>query len=294
MKSFTRACLIFSGTVIAIGLVLTIIGGCLGAGSSFAKMVNNGDFSFSWGDHPTFIKGEDLNTKNDVFEGDINRINIDLKYAELTIEKTEENTFRVDAENVANSYVCKNVEGELIIDDNIKNWVNYEHDYHPTIILYIPENVNFEEIDIDMGAGHVNANYLRTLDLSIDMGAGEFDGNNINANDAKLSVGAGYLSIDKFVSNTVKLDCGTGKMEIYGDIQGDADIDCGLGNLELSVSNAESYYDYDIKCGIGNVSVGDQSYSGVACEKEIDNDSEYKMKIDCGVGSVEVNFNESL
>jgi hypothetical protein len=295
MKSFTRACLIFSGVVIAIGLVLTIIGGCLGAGSAFATMVNNGAFSFNWdSDGSRIVDKEDLQTKSDIFDGDIDKINIDIKYGELIIEKAEGNTFKVDAENVANGYVCKNADGVLVIDDNIKNRVNFNGDFHPTVTLYIPENVNFEEVDIDMGAGSVNASDIRALDLAIDLGAGEFKGKNINADDATLSVGAGHLLINEFTSETVKMDCGTGKMEVNGNVKGDADIDCGLGNIVLSVANAESSYDYDIDCGVGNVKVGEQSFGGIACEKSIDNDAENTMKIDCGVGSVEVYFNQTL
>lgn len=296
MKSFTRACLIFSGTVIAIGLVLTIIGGCLGAGSSFAKMVNNGAFSFSWDSDRTVFNSEDLTNVTQEFT-DIDKLDIDLSYGEFVIEKAEGNSFKLVGENVVKGFSCKDKNGELVIDDNIKIASNFgfnNDDNHPFVTLYIPENADLDKVEIDMGAGYVNVNDLNTEDLSIDLGAGEFEGSKINAKDAKLSVGAGHLIIDEFVSDTVKMDCGTGKMEVYGNVQGDADLDCGIGNIVLSVANSETNYNFDIDCGIGNVSVGDQSIGGLASEKTIDNNASSTMKIDCGIGNVEINFDETI
>jgi hypothetical protein len=295
MKSFTRACLIFSGVVIAIGLVLTIIGGCLGAGSAFAKMVGNGAFSFNWDSDHSTIDIKDLTDVNEEFT-DIKKLDIDLKYGSLKVEKTDGNTCKVVAESVVKGFSCKEKDGTLIIEDNISNAINFgfDDDYDPTITLYIPQGSSYEDVDIDVGAGYVNASDINTKDLSIDIGAGEFEGNKINAKDAKLSVGAGHLLIEEFVTDTVKLDCGTGKMEVYGNVQSDSNIDCGIGDIVLSVANAESSYDYDIDCGIGNVSVGDNSFGGIATEKTIDNNSGNEMKIDCGVGNVEVIFNETI
>lgn len=295
MKSFTRACLIFSGTVIAIGLVFTIIGGCLGAGSTFAKMVTNGDFSFSWGDNHSIINSEDLKTSYEEFS-DVDKLDIDLKYGELTIEKVEGNSYKVEADNVVDGFTCKNNDGELVIKDNIKNGINlgFKDDIHPTITLYVPENANFDKVNIEMGAGYVNVSDINTKDLGIDLGAGEFEGNKINTEKSTVSVGAGHLIIEEFVTDTIDMECGTGKMEVYGNINGDADVECGIGNIVLSVLNKESNYNYNIDCGIGNVTIGEQSFGGIASEKTIDNNASNKMDIECGVGSIEVYFNESI
>ncbi len=295
MKSFTRACLIFSGTVIAIGLVLTIRGGSLGAGSSFAKMVNNGTFSFGWDDDHSIINSEDLTDVTQEFT-DIDELDVDLNYGEFIIKKTEGNSYKLVGENVIKGFSCKDKNGKLVIEDNNKFVGNFgfNDDNHPVVTLYIPENANLDKVKIDMGAGYVNVNDLSTQDLSIDLGAGEFEGNKISAKDANLTVGAGNLFIDEFITDTVKLDCGTGKMEVHGNIQGDTDIECGIGNIVLSVENSETNYNFDIDCGIGNVTVGNQSYGGVASERTIDNSASNSMKIDCGVGNVEISFDEAI
>lgn len=293
MKSFTRACLIFSGTVIAIGLVLTIIGGCLGAGSKFASMVNNG--YFSWGGHNSIINTQDLQTRTEEFT-DIDKLNIDLKYGELVIEKVEGNGYKVVAENVVDGYTCKNNNGELIIKDNIRNRFTFEFgdDIHPIVTVYIPENANFDKVTIEMGAGSVSVSDINSDDLGIDIGAGELKGNNINAKDTTLSVGAGNLEIDKFVTDTIDMECGTGKMEVSGSINGNADVECGLGNIVLSVTNNEQDYNYNLDCGIGNITVGEQSYGGVASEKTIDNNANNKMDVECGVGNIDIYFDKSI
>jgi Toastrack DUF4097 len=295
MKSFTRACLIFSGVVIAIGLVLTIIGGALGAGSSFANMVQNGRFSFNWGNNSTIVSDKDLVDFNDEFNN-IEELSIDLQYAELNIETIDGNAYQVKAYNVLKGFTCKEENGKLIIKDTRKNnWrIGFGNNNHPTVTLYIPNNASFDKVNIDIGAGSVNANNFVTSKLSIDLGAGEFEGYSITAKDSNISVGAGSLVIDQFVTDKIDMDCGTGKLEINGSINGNADIESGLGNITLSLDNKESDFNYDIDCGIGNVIVGEQSIGGVATKRTISNDADYTMDIECGVGSIEINFTNSL
>lgn len=295
MKSFTRACLIFSGVVISIGLVLIIIGGALGAGSTFATMIRDGKFSFNFGNNSTIISNPKLTDGYDEFKN-IEELSIDLKYAELNIETIDSNTYQVKAENVLEGFTCKEENGKLVIKDNIKNnWrIRFGDNYHPTITLYIPANASFDKVKIDIGAGSVNANNFVTNKLAIDLGAGKFEGSSITAGESDISVGAGSLVIDQFVTDKIDLDCGTGKLELTGSINGDADIENGLGNITLSLKNNESDFNYDIDCGIGNVIVGEQSIGGIATKRTISNDADNTMEIECGVGSIEINFVKSL
>ncbi|PXV88346.1 putative adhesin [Lachnotalea glycerini] len=291
MKSFARACLIFSGVVISIGLILTIIGGILGAGSTFANMVRIGNFSFHLGNDKVVFNDDDLVSFSDEFNN-IDELDVDLSYCEFKIVESDNNVFQVKADNVLDGFTCNEKDGKLIIKDNIKmKWsIGFERDYHPTITLYIPENVNMDKVKIDIGAGYVSANHINTDELVIDLGAGEFEGSMITSENADLTVGAGHMLLDEFSTDEINLDCGTGKVEINGDIRGNSDVECGLGNVAMILKQKQSYYNYDIKCGIGNVEVGELSIGGVACDKYIDNNAKNNMDIDCGVGSVQIKF----
>lgn len=295
MKSFTRTCLIFSGVLIAIGLVIIIITGALGAGSSFAAMMDNGRFSFGWNNDSYFINNEDLTSTKYEFH-DIDDIYIDLKYGELNIETTNDNTYQVKVDNMLKGFTCEGDDGDLVIKDNFKHkWnVKLKNDYHPSITLYVPENAKLEQVEIDMGAGYAGVTKLNADIFKIGLGAGEFEGNEIVANETSLDVGAGHLSMKEFISDNIDMNCGTGRVELEGNINKDVDIKCGLGSILLSLNNVQSNFDYDINCGIGNVTIGSTSFGGVACKKYISNNADHTMGIKCGVGNVEIDFAESF
>lgn len=295
MKSFTRACLIFSGVVISIGLVLTIIGGVLGAGTTFADMVRNGSFSFGFGNNYSINSNKNLYSFYDEFT-DVNELSIDLKYAELIIDIADGDSYLVKADNVIEGYTSVNEDGKLVIKDNIRdNWrIGISKNYHPTIYLSIPKNVSLDKVKIEVGAGSVNAYNIMSDKLSIELGAGKFEGDIISSKNAEIRVGAGSLVIDRFSTDTIKMDCGTGRLELNGSVNGNADLECGLGNITLSLTNRENDFNYDIDCGIGNVLIGNQSIGGIATKRTIDNNANNNMDIKCGVGSIELNFDESF
>ncbi|WP_099468603.1 DUF4097 family beta strand repeat-containing protein [Konateibacter massiliensis] len=289
MKSFTRGCLIFSGVAIAIGLVLTIIGGALGAGSTFASMLRDGRFSINGNNIVSVVDGKNTTDFTGEFEG-IETLNIDLNYGELNIQKTDGDKYRVEAERVVRGFECREENGELIIEDNIKNNWRIGDEYHPLITLYIPENATLKEADIDMGAGVVNAERIEANTMDVDLGAGKFEADEIIAKEAELSVGAGQLTVEKIAADELNMDCGTGKMEVAGEIRGDANVECGIGTIKLTLNGEQSDYDYDIECGIGTIIVGTLTFGGVDGEKHIDNNSDYTMDINCGVGTIQISF----
>lgn len=294
MKSFTRACLIFSGVVISIGLVLTIIGGVLGAGTTFADMVRNGSFSFGFGNGYS-ISNKSFTSFNDEFK-EVDELSIDLKYAELQIDTTDGDSILVNAENILEGYTCVNENGKLVIKDNItERWrIKLRNNYHPTIYLSIPKSASFKKVKIDIGAGEVIASNINTDKLSIELGAGKLEGDRITSKESEISVGAGSLVIDQFITDKIKMDCGVGRLELNGSINGDADLECGLGNITLSLTNQETDFNYDIDCGVGNVIIGNQSIGGLPTKRTIDNHAKKNVDIECGVGSIELYFNETL
>lgn len=295
MKSFTRSCFIFSGVVISIGLVLTLIGAVLGAGSTFTEMLVNGRFYLGGTNNSTIVGGKNLTESYDEFQ-DVEELNIDLKYGELIINESDSDNYVVKAEDVLTGYTCVNENGKLTIKDNIKSeWrIGVGNDYHPIINLYIPKDVSLDKIKIDIGAGSVSVSSMKSDKLSIDIGAGKFEADNISADESEIDVGAGSLLINQLVTDEITLNCGTGKLEINGMINGDADLECGLGNITLSLSNEESDFNYDIDCGIGNITLANQSIGGIATKKSINNKADANMDIECGVGNIEINFNETL
>ena len=75
-----------------------------------------------------------------------------------------------------------------------------------------------------------------------------------------------------------------------GDISDSLDLVCTMGNATLKLESAETDHDYDIKVGMGNLNVGSTKISGMASEREIDNESSSKYNIEVGMGNVNMSF----
>lgn len=289
MKSFSKFCLIFSGSVIAIGLVLCIAGSIIGGGRLFIDAVSDGRFSF--GNYYSPITVGDLKDVNEEFSN-IKEISLNISYGDLNFASYEGDVVKVDAQDVKKSFDCSKEDDELIISDDDRNR-KYRTNYHPIITILVPED-KLDEIDMNLGAGYINVNNLYTKELTVKIGAGEFIGENFNVNSCDIKVGTGNLDINGINADEMELDCGIGSADISGDIDREIEVKCAMGNVMLELEKEESYYSYDISCGMGEVSIGNNNYSDLDNKKHISNKTDNVIDIDCGMGNVMVDFEKSL
>lgn len=288
MKSFSKVCLIFSGSVIAIGLILCISGSIIGGGRLFIDAVTDGRFSF--GKYYRPISAGSLKDINEEFS-DITDISLEIAYGELIFDTYEGDVVKVDAANVRNKFKCSKNGGELVISDG--NYRKYYSNYHPYITVLVPES-KLNEVDINIGAGYINVNNLYTKDLAVNVGAGDFTGESFNVDSSDIKVAAGSLVIDDINSNEMELDCGVGSVSIIGNINNDIEVKCAMGSIVLELDKEESYYNYNVSCGMGSVSIEDNNFSGLGHNKHINNGSDNLINIDCGMGDVTVYFEKSI
>lgn len=139
------------------------------------------------------------------------------------------------------------------------------------LTIFVPKGYEFEDVNIDLGAGELTAAELNTKDLDIELGAGNIVINNLTAQD-------------------IDCECGCGNVELYGSINGDLDAELGLGNLTAEITGKETDYNYKISCAMGNITIGDSSYAGFSSAKKIDNSASNTFNIDCALGNAEIFF----
>ena len=144
-----------------------------------------------------------------------------------------------------------------------------------TITVTIPENMAFNEIELNMKAGKLKADQIRTKNLEVNAGAGE-------------------VNILEFAAEKAEFKCGAGSITATGDAKKKIEADCGVGEINLKIKGKQKDYNYDLDCGIGEIRCGDDSFSGFGREKSIDNGADKKMDIDCGIGSINVTFMEQM
>lgn len=140
-----------------------------------------------------------------------------------------------------------------------------------TITVTIPENMAFNEIELNMKVGKLKADQIRTKNLEVNAGAGE-------------------VNILDFQAEEAEFVCGAGSVTASGDVGKKLEADCGVGELLLNLKGVKEDYNYDLECGIGEIRCADESYSGFGKDYTIDNHAAKNMEIECGIGQITVKY----
>lgn len=207
----------------------------------------------------------------------------------MKIQVSEDDCFRVEADGMRKfqGYVENDT---LVICGTSKTGSNNEGNLGGSICLYMPEDFDFEKVTMDVGAGSLIVEDLRTDSLEANVGAGKMAFEKLDANQATLDCGAGQLNVDELNSRTVEISVGMGSLHLTGDVTESLTADCAMGELKLTLAGEQTDFNYDLSCGMGAMKVGNDSYNGMANEKQINNQAAKDMELDCAMGSVMVEF----
>lgn len=219
-----------------------------------------------------------------------NNLDIKLNVSKLTIKTRDE--FRVEVKNPTDEFYCKMDGDTLKIRDersnvNLFNFSN--DDVIPEIILYIPQNQEFSNIEIETG---VNETYIERVvadKVDIETGVGKFTIGDIEADVANISGGAGETNIEKSTLKELKLEAGVGKFVINSKISEEAKIDAGVGQLIVNLDGNKENYKVKTSTGLGSLLVDGKK----AEDNQIIGDGSSYIKVEAGVGEVKINFLES-
>lgn len=267
MNKSTIRVVIAALVIVTIGIGL-FIGGILAAGGvSAAKEVlgNNGigwrfdeaGFGFQIGNE------KKTNSYTRFSKYDVDNLVIDAGTANILIsEKFSQEDIGVYVKE--GNFDVKLEDETLYIESNAKVKENQ-------LELYLPADFFFEEVGISVGASTMEIEGLTAEVFHAEIGAGEIIMNDGNIKECSV-------------------DVGMGNFEYEGLITGNCDFDCGMGNIELQLEGEKENFNYEIDCAAGNVTVGNESFGGIASDREIDYGADAAMDIDCGMGNVTIDF----
>lgn len=150
--------------------------------------------------------------------------------------------------------------------------------------ITIPEN-NLDNLELDIGAGHLLIDDLDISSLDLDQGAGQVTIKNSNFLKTDIDGGAGRIEIENCTLNNLKLDTGVGSTVINNSsILGVSDISTGVGSLSISLNEKRDDYKIIADKGLGELKVDGENFDG-----EIGT-GQNQIKIDGGVGSIRIDF----
>lgn len=208
-------------------------------------------------------------------------LDIEIKHSNFKIKLGEK--FEVQTNNDNIEINQKN--NKLKIIEKQSNWF-WRNSNEEELIVYIPENIEFEKVNIETGAGRVNIEEIKAEKLKLNLGAGETIINNIISDNVDIDGGVGKFTIENGTINNLDFDLGIGETTINAKITGNNKIDTGIGSLKLNIDGNIEDYKFKVEKGIGNIKLNGKQVSN----NEIIGNGENVIDIDGGIGEIIINF----
>lgn len=318
MKRFMKVCAVMAIVMLVLGAALAIAATRVRGGAVITQVVdsvtggrlhvNFGNVSIPWG---VFWKDRwryelDVSDVYDgsqpILQGEVSEYSLGSGVKSLNIEvggyffqtaDSADDSFYLFTED-AEKFQCYVENGVLhlkAVNTDMIN-INIGGSNEKRIILAIPKNQFFEEVQLEVGAGQANMVNLRADKVSLEVGAGQIVGRNIKVGELEVSVGAGQIDLTGMDVDALDVEIGMGELVGSGSIQKSANLECSMGNLELTLTGREQDFNYELEVAAGSLTLGRNSYSGLARERDIQNGADKNMEIECSMGNVTILFNE--
>lgn len=257
----------------ALFLVISIFSIIFGLSREIISSINNDKKESELLEEYTTISNNVNNIES--FKIDISNDDIEIKEGEKFEVKTNDPDVKFYHEN---SKV-------KIKSDKTFSW-HLSNSSRGTIIIYLPNEFNISELDLNLGAGKIDIDKIFVETLLMDLGAGTMTAKEINVYEkATINGGAGNINIYSGTINNLNLKLGAGNASIQSDLTGSNTLTTGVGKLNLGLSRSKDNYKFDISKGLGNIILNDFDVS----EDILIGDGETKIKISGAVGNIIIN-----
>ena len=214
---------------------------------------------------------------------DITKLEIDIVNTNLTIKTGE--ILKVETNNSNIKFEQDNK--KLQIKEKDYNW--FIKNEIQELILYVPENLEFEKIELNAGAGKIDIENLNTKDLVFELGAGETKIKSLNVLEkCEIEGGAGEINILSGTINNLDFDMGVGKANLTTKIIGKNEINAGIGELNIVLIGNENDYKIKANEGLGSITINGAK---VTDTNDYGNGKNV-IKIDGGVGNIKIDIKE--
>lgn len=295
MKRWTKVCLIAAAVLFSVGVgcILTSVG--LGLTSETAKdtarrYLKGFHTYIDWDDIDWFTDMDENDWDDDVAEkeieggktmeyavSDIDSLEMDLKKAYVKIlpaaeEQKDKMIIKIDQKSEGR-LTAKQQGRTLELEcetSGKKNGPAYME-------IYLPEHIQWNKIDLSLGAGKLES----TVALAADLTA--------------LEVGGGTVSIPSIKTKYLEAEIGAGQLNMDFVDADETKIEVGAGAVRAGMAGSKDQYQSAIEVAAGQVNFGDETYSGLAnSHKNSSKDAIRKIQIDVAAGEVTVTFQEEI
>ena len=113
--------------------------------------------------------------------------------------------------------------------------------------------MRFDEVEIEVGAGVMEAYKFNAKEIKADVGAGILSLYQSEAKELSVEIGAGEFSALDVDAREADLTVGLGNCSYQGSIFESLEAECDMGNMDFLLKGKESDYNYDVSCGMGSI-----------------------------------------
>lgn len=238
-----------------------------------------------------------------VFQGDTWQWNVNDEDMELIESTIDAQVRTLDINVKATAVQIRTVQGDEAVrvetdNEHIETWVNNgelhvvekSHGFFGwggtgRLVLYVRDDMVFDDVQIAVGAGGLNIEELVTEKLDLELGAGRVAIGRLYVSEkARIDGGAGTIEITEGNVNGLDMELGAGKMSARLKLGGTCEVDSGVGRLELELVGSSDDYRIELDKGIGSVTLDGRDLDDGAVWGE----GATRVHIDTGIGAVEI------
>lgn len=217
----------------------------------------------------------------------ITSIDVEAGIAKVNIVDTQDSSVKVEYKNYTSEPIIELKGEKLVIKEKNTNF-NLNNIKTPTLNIYVPINIELENLNIENGISDMKLENLFVKELNVEVGAGKAYINSINAETANIQTGVGKSEIISVDFGRLDLDCGVGALEFRGNISKKAKIDAGVGDTNIYLNSALSAYNIRTEMGIGSIMVND-----IKCkDSETYGDGDIDIVVSGGIGKLTIKTSE--
>ena len=183
-------------------------------------------------------------------DGKVDEISVDMDYADLSIETGDD--FSVEY-NLPDKPQIDLQNGKLTVKSKVSvpfNGFNMKPGYKIEVV--IPEGSDLKNLDLEMDAGKVSVEGIRTKKFRIHSDAGDIDLDDIKADAFEIDTDAGNIEINELETEKMKVDADAGNLKVKDSTIDSLDAHIDAGNIEVHDSTVNSG---SCKTDFGNVSL---------------------------------------
>jgi len=224
---------------------------------------------------------KDVKENTEIININKNISNLEIDVLSLNLEIRESSSFEIETND---KYIkIKEYNNKLIITERKHSF--FSRGENNDLIIYIPNTLIFNDVEIDSGAGRVLIDNLTTRRLNLDLGAGKVSINNLNVlNESEINGGAGEINIDNSSLANLELDMGVGKLTLNSRLLGNNEINAGVGETDINLIGND--YRINPNKGIGKITINNEqvktgTYYGSGLNY---------IEVNGGIGNIKINY----